>query len=130
MLRRDGNRMKQRLGRVLSSRFGVVPAAVGLALMSATLAGCASATIDDAVPAAADGPRNSGTFPNLNIKPQVATEQITPEEKQAQVASMTAAQQEQAAKASAPKDTTDPMLLRKIAATHANDALKEIEAQK
>ena len=71
--------------------------------MSAALAGCASATMDDAVPTAADGPKNSGTFPNLNIKPQVATEQITPEEKQAQVAAMTAAQQEQAAKAAACK---------------------------
>jgi hypothetical protein len=122
--------MKQRLGPALSLRSGVVLAVIGLALMSAALAGCASATIDDAVPAAADGPRNSGTFPNLNVKPQVATEQITPEEKQAQIAAMTAAQQEQAAKASAGTATTDPVLLRKLAATHADDALKAIEAAK
>ena len=146
--------MKQRLDRALFWRSGVVPAVVGLALMSAALAGCASATIDNAVPTASNAqplapaatapaaetaapvdtassgaPRNSGTFPNLNIKPQVATEQITPEEKQAQVEAMTAAQQQQAAKASAPKDTTDPVLLRKLAATHANDALKAIEAE-
>jgi hypothetical protein len=122
--------MKQRLDRVLSLRSGVIIATVGLALMSAVLAGCASATIDDAVPTASDGPKNTGTFPNLNIKPQVATEQISPEEKQAQIEAMTAAQQEQAAVAAADEGTTDPVLLRKIAAAHAKDALKEIEAQK
>jgi hypothetical protein len=123
--------MKQRLDRVLSLRSGAASAAVGLALMSAALAGCAGGAVEDAVPTAAStgAPRNSGTFPNLNIKPQVATAQITPEERQAQVEAMTAAQQQQAAAASAPKDTTDPVLLRKLATTHANDTLKEIQAQ-
>jgi hypothetical protein len=122
--------MKQRLDRALSLRSGVVPAVVGLALMSAALAGCASATIDDAVPTAADGPRNSGTFPNLNVQPQVATEQISPEEKQAQIEAMQSAQQQQVAAGSAGTATTNPVLLRKLAATHANDALKTIEATK
>jgi hypothetical protein len=130
MLRRDGNRMKQRLDRVLSLRSGVVRAATGLALMSAVLAGCASATIDDAVPTALDGPRNTGTFPNLNVKPQVATEQITPEEKTAQIEAIQAARQQQAAAGATGTAATDPVLLRKLAATHADDTLKAIEAQK
>jgi hypothetical protein len=130
MLRRHGNRMKQRLGRVLSLRSGVVRAATGLALMSAALAGCASATVDNAVPTAADAPRDTGTFPNLNIKPEVATEQISPEEKTAQIEAMQAAREQQAAAGAAGTATTDPVLLRKLAASHASDALKEIEAQK
>jgi hypothetical protein len=156
--------MKQRLDRVLSLRSGVARAAIGLALMSAVPAGCASATIDNAVPTAssntlmpapaeataraatvapavadasavvetapANAPSDTGTFPNLNIKPQVATDQISPEEKQAQIEAMTAAQKQQAAVTAAGSKTTDPVLLRKLAATHAKDALKAIEAQK
>jgi hypothetical protein len=146
--------MKQRLDRVLSLRFGVARAAIGLALMSVVPAGCASATIENAVPATssntlmpapaeatahaatvaetapANAPSDTGTFPNLNIKPQVATDQISPEEKQAQIEAMTAAQKQQAAVTAAGSKTTDPVLLRKLAATHAKDALKEIEAQK
>jgi hypothetical protein len=130
MLRRHGNRMKQRLDRVLSLRSGVVRAATGLALMSAALAGCASATIDDAAPTAENMPRDTGTFPNLNIKPEVATEQISPEEKQAQIEAIQAAKQQQAAAGAAGPATTNPILLRKLAATHANDALKAIAAEK
>jgi hypothetical protein len=121
--------MKQRLDRVLSLRSGVVRAAAGLALMSVALAGCASATVDNAVPTAENAPRDTGTFPNLNIKPQVATDQISPEEKQAQIDALTAAKQQQAATGAGGTATTNPILLRKLAATHANDTLKEIAAQ-
>jgi hypothetical protein len=119
--------MKQRLDRVLSLRCGIVPAMLGLALMSAALAGCTSA--DNTVATASNGPRNTGTFPNLNIKPSVATQQISPEEKQAQMDALHAAQQQQAAAGSAGAATTDPVLLRKLAATHADDTLKAIQAQ-
>ena len=106
-----------------------------------------SATIEEAAPTAAmttagaaetapveaassGAPKDTGTFPNLNIKPQVATEQITPEEKAAHVEALTAAQQQHAAtSATAGKGTTNPVLLRKLAATHATDALKEIEGK-
>ena len=104
------------------------------------LSGCGSATIERG---RADGfddaglrrrstgaPKDTGTFPNLNIKPQVATTQITPEEKQAQIEALHAAQQDQAATAAASKAPTNPVLLRKLAATHADEALKEIEGQK
>jgi hypothetical protein len=80
--------------------------------------------------APANAPSDTGTFPNLNIKPQVANEQISPEEKQAQIEALTAAQKSHAATAAAGSNTTDPVLLRKLAATHAQDALKAIEAQK
>ena len=129
--------MKQRLGRPFFLRSAIAPALIGIGLLS----GCASATIDDAVPTAASqnvsepvetalssgGPKNTGTFPNLNIPRQAANEQITPEQKASETAALQAAQTKQAANSTA--STTDPEELRKLAATHAEDALKAIEAQ-
>jgi hypothetical protein len=140
----DRNRMKQRLDGLPFLRSGAFAALIGLGVLS----GCSTSSIDDIVPSAANAPtsgqaepaataetassgapKNTGTFPNLNIPPQVANEQLTPEEKAAQVAALRAAQQEHAATSAAAKDTTDPVLLRKLAVTHAPDALKEIEGQ-
>jgi len=108
-----------------------------MALLSAGLSGCGSATVEQAVPTASAAPvsgistgepKNTGTFPNLNVAPQAATTQISPEEKQAHIEELLAAQQGQAAKAPG-KTPTDPVLLRKLADTHAKDALAEIESQ-
>lgn len=108
--------------------FGVrllaAPASVALALL---VAGCASSTIDDAVPAGARGPVNTGTFPNLNVPPQQAAEQMTAAQKSADMAALSAAHKQNAATAAVPSDQTDPTVLRKLAETHAADALKEIE---
>jgi hypothetical protein len=76
----------------------------------------------------AGGPKNTGNYPNLNIKPQSANEQITLDEKAADTAALRAAQQTQTAKG-AGTTTTNPALLRKLAATHTTDALKQIEGQ-
>lgn len=95
-----------------------------LALM---LAGCASATVDDAVPAGARGPVNTGTFPNLNIPPKQAAAQLTPQQKAAAMAELTAAHRQNTATSAVPSGQTDPALLRKLASSHAADALKEIE---
>jgi hypothetical protein len=74
-----------------------------------------------------DGPRNTGTFPNLNIKPGVANTQITDAERAAEMQALRAAQAEQNAAAAGGKATTNPVLLRKLGAQHAKDALKKIE---
>lgn len=102
--------------------------ASGLAIAGmacALLSGCASSTVD-AVPAGAHGPVNTGTFPNLNIPPNQAAQQLTPAETQADVAALQSAQQQNAAQAAAPSGQADPAELRKLAETHATDALKEI----
>jgi non-ribosomal peptide synthetase component F len=108
--------------------FGMrLSAALAVAMLALLVAGCASSTGDRAAPAGARGPVNTGTFPNLNIPPQQAAEQMTQAEKDAKMASLTAAHQQNAATAALPSDQTDPALLRKLAQTHAAEALKEIE---
>jgi hypothetical protein len=106
--------------------FGVRHALASGALVL-SLAGCASSTVDEPVAAGAGGPVNTGTFPNLNIPPQQAAEQMTPAEKSADMAALSAAHKQNAAVAAVPSDQTDPALLKKLAQTHAADALKEIE---
>jgi hypothetical protein len=99
------------------------PASLAVALL---LAGCAS-SVDEAVPAGARGPVNTGTFPNLNIPPQQAAEQMTPAQRSADMAALSASHKQNAATAAVPAGQTDPAVLRKLAATHAADTLKEIE---
>jgi hypothetical protein len=131
--------MKQRL-----DRLPFFPSTLVAALIAAgVLSGCASATIEDAVPTAAapqadasapvetalsGGPKDTGTFPNLNIPRQAANQQLTPEQTTAEIEALKAAQAQQAAK-EAGSSSTDPAVLRKLAETHAQDALKSIEAQ-
>jgi hypothetical protein len=76
------------------------------------------------------GPQDTGTFPNLNVVPQVAADQITDEEKAAQTTDLRATQEGTAATAaSVGKDMADPAMLRKLAAQHEADALKKIGEQ-
>ena len=67
-----------------AARFCRIAAAmVLLATGGALLAtgGCTSSNMEGATPAAAgvDGPKDTGSYPNLNIKPQVAAQQFTDE---------------------------------------------------
>ena len=81
--------------------------------------------------AGSGGAHNTGTFPNLNIKPQPANVQISDVEKQAEVQALRAEQQaHESTIATAGKGTTDAALLRKLADQHAEEALKKIEGQK
>jgi hypothetical protein len=105
------------------SRITAVLVAAGVSAAS----GCASQTVEEAVPSGARGPINTGTFPNLNIPPKPAADQLSPSQSQADTAALRAAQQQNAAAAAAPSDQADPVLLRKLAASHAEEALKEIE---
>ena len=62
----------------------------------ADCAGCSSTNIEGATPVAAtDGPKNTGTYPNLNIPPQAAAEQFTEAEKNAKLAQLKAEAQAQ-----------------------------------
>jgi hypothetical protein len=92
--------------------------------------GTASATAAAAKAAEPAGPKDTGTFPNLNIPPQVAADQITDDEKAAETSDLRATQQGAATTAAGlGQGMTKPALLRKIAAQHAADALKKIDAQ-
>ena len=105
------------------------------------LAGCAVATtVEQAVPTASTtpvsgistgAPKNTGTFPNLNIKPQVATDaDLAGGKAGADRGNCAPRSSSRRPPAAAGKAPTNPVLLRKLAATHADDALKEIEGEK
>ena len=79
----------------------------------------------------AGGAKDTGTYPNLNIPPQAANQQISDEEKTAEVEALTAAQKDHAAKAAkSDNGAAEAVRLRKLAKTHATEALKAIEGQK
>lgn len=127
----------------------------GISAVAIALSGCASATIEDAVPtastlqgqppaqtagqdaaapvtsaeaASSGGPKDTGSYPNLNVKPQAANQQITPQQSTSEIQALQAAQTGQAA-TGAGGETSDPEMLRKLATTHADDTLKAIEGQ-
>ncbi|MEP9395828.1 hypothetical protein [Mesorhizobium sp. KR2-14] len=72
--------------------------------------------------------RQTGTFPNLNIPPQVAASQISEGEKAEKLSELQAAQASQAAagQGNVPKDEA---LLKKLATTHGKKTLQEIEGK-
>ncbi|WP_329608827.1 hypothetical protein [Mesorhizobium muleiense] len=93
------------------------------------IAGCSSTNIEGTTPVAAtDGPKNTGTYPNLNIPPQAAAEQFTETEKNAKLAQLKAEAQAQGSKGGAVK-VANPAALNTLAKQHGADALKQIEAK-
>ena len=69
---------------------------------------------------------NTGKYPNLNIIPGTAAPQLTQEEIAAKKAALKA-RREAVVKTKAEKPKMNAARLKKLAATHAKDALKEIE---
>lgn len=112
------------------------------------LAGCATATIEDAVPQGAieqpaDGAEvanaelavssgeadDTGQYPNLNEVQRGEIAQMTPAEKQAYLAKLRTARAEQASGgASGAGAAAKRAELNRIARTHDDEVLKEIEA--
>jgi hypothetical protein len=102
---------------------------IGAAVVLLAIAGCSSTNIEGTTPVAAtDGPKNTGTYPNLNIPPQAAAEQFTEAEKSAKLAQLKAAEQAQGSKGGAVK-VSNPAALNTLAKKHAAEALKQIEAK-
>lgn len=67
-------------------------------------------------------------FPNLNVRPQAAREQITEDEKAESMAELKAAKAGQEKRGSG-GGAAETQRLRKLARTHAEEALEEIEAE-
>lgn len=111
--------------------------------LSAALAGCASATIEDAVPtevaeqaqpapASPPGQQSAfsepGAYPNLNVVPRPAAAQFTDAEREERAAALRAThQQQRRATAGGVRDQSAE--LRRLANRHAQDALKQIESE-
>lgn len=139
--------MTQRLGRKnfsdLRWRFAALVAAACFA------PGCATSSVGDAAPTAATTPaiapaepapavvsevqlssgepKNTGTFPNLNIPPQSAAEQISAQQKAARLAELRAARTGQKAPPGTAGTPASNARLKKLASTHATETLGEIE---
>ena len=74
-------------------------------------------------------PVDTGTYPNINNVPKGETAQMTPAERAAMIQELAAARQGTAVGAKAQPGNSSPDAMKKIGATHAKDALAEIEAQ-
>ena len=113
------------------------------------LAGCATATIEDAVPAGAlpqtvaqtpeaappaqaapvERPPTAGTYPNLNATPTAAAPQITEQEKSAEMAELRAKREALARRGGRTDAAGGERDLRNLATDHGAAALKEIEGR-
>lgn len=94
-------------------------ATAGLAMLLP--AGCQQARNE----ASATGAIDTGTYPNLNIKPGVANQQLTAQEMAAAKAELSGA-----AAANANRDASvpnDEAYLKRLAAQHEKEALRKIE---
>ncbi|WP_189501883.1 MULTISPECIES: hypothetical protein [unclassified Mesorhizobium] len=115
-------------GRFCRSAAAMVFLATGAALL--TTGGCTSSHMDGAAPVAGlEGPKDTGSYPNLNIPPQVAAQQLTDEERNAKLAQLKADQQAQTAKGGGGAPAANPAALSSLAKTHGDETLKQIEAK-
>lgn len=124
----------------MTIRFGQLLVAAGerlpLVLVVAgglAMAGCASPSSGPSMAVQSGGtvtgPKDTGTFPNLNIKPQNAATQFTEDEKNAKLAQLSAAKSNVQAHPGDPAAAADAAELDKLKASHAKDALKQIGAK-
>jgi hypothetical protein len=74
------------------------------------------------------GPKDTATFPNLNIPPKVAAQQFTDAERNAKLAQLKADQRAQAAKSGGPTPAS-PAVLTALAKKHGGETLKQIEGK-
>lgn len=114
-----------------------------------TVSGCATATIEDAVPqgaletsTAADEPvdpdlavssgaaENTGTFPNMSEAQRSELAQMTPAEKNAYLARLAAARSDQTASGGNANRAASAAELKKLARDHNDNVLKQIEGDK
>lgn len=72
--------------------------------------------------------RQTGQYPNLNIAPTAAAPQLTAAERNAKLAELEAARK-QAVRGASGKPVSNDAKLKKLAKTHAEQALKQIEGE-
>lgn len=105
-----------------SAKRGLRGAAIA-ALAAGMLAGCAAS--GDPGTGAVD----TGTYPNLNVPPRVAAEQLTAGEQAQDTAELRASQRAAVSSASAPVPN-DQAELQRLGRNHAEETLAEIEKRK
>ena len=117
---------------VFSASGRICRMAAAMALLSASLVagGCSTSNTANTAPVAGvEGPKDTGSYPNLNIPPQVAAKQLTKEETDAKLAQLKGEQQAQLSKGGGGGQTASPASLNSLAKNHGDQALKQIEAK-
>lgn len=101
-----------------------------MATMAAALAlaGCAGGGAVDGAAQSGQGARDTGTYPNLNIKPQVAAEQFTDAERDAKLSELKA-DRDRAAGGIRGGARNDAPALNRLAKSHGNETLQQIEGK-
>ncbi|WP_246688434.1 MULTISPECIES: hypothetical protein [unclassified Mesorhizobium] len=103
---------------------------VGLAGILLPAAGCTSTSQSNTTPVGVtEGPKDTGSYPNLNVPPPVAAKQLTKEETAANLAQLKAEEQAQAAKGGKVAAPSNATALNTLAKTHGSDTLKQIEGK-
>jgi hypothetical protein len=127
-----GNGADRRVGPAVINLFAAITVLFSLMLLD----GCASNfAIEDAVPhPAADGtyggPRDTGQYPNLNIRQKGATSQLTDAEVAANTKELNGAKTRLGAGPAATSDASaDIAGMRQAGKAHNEQVLKEIEGQ-
>jgi hypothetical protein len=114
----------------------LVRGCVAAGVLATFAAGCASNIEEGVGPPSTvpsitgSGPKNTGTYPNLNIRPQAAAPQLSPAEQEATLAGLQSSGNR--AKAGANVDTMSPEdleRLRRLQADQGNEVLSEIEGK-
>ncbi|MDQ6437960.1 hypothetical protein RB623_28235 [Mesorhizobium sp. LHD-90] len=72
---------------------------------------------------------NTGTYPNLNVPPQVAAAPLNAGDKANLTGRIASAQSRQAASGRGAGTTGDPAWVKKLTENHGKDTLEAIEAQ-
>lgn len=118
---------------VTSRKFSL---AVAVAAALTVLSGCAGSPSGDVQPSATYapggnvvGPRDTGSYPNLNIRPGQAAPQFTDGEAKAKLAALEAEREAARNPGRAARAKNDSAALRKLAASHGKDTLREIEGK-
>ncbi|QKD03583.1 hypothetical protein EB235_20580 [Mesorhizobium loti R88b] len=103
---------------------------IGAAIVLVGIAGCSSTNTGGPVPMAdTAGPKDTGTFPNLNIPPKVAAKQFTNEERDAKLAQLKADENRQGAKKGGGPPVSNQAALTDLAKKHGPQTLKQIEGK-
>lgn len=103
------------------------PSGASPAALPDTGVAAAGESVDGTAPEARSA-RTTDQYPNLNIVPTAAAPQLTADDRRAKLAELAAAQK-QAERAASGKPMSNDAKLKKLAKTHAQNALKEIEGQ-
>ena len=123
----QGNNMTINIGDTVFSGTGRF-CRMGAAIILLAISGCSSTNMEGSTPVAGvEGPKDTATFPNLNIPPKVAAPQFTDAEKNAKLAQLKADEHAQGTKTGG--TTTNPATLTALAQKHGGDTLKQIEGK-